>query len=216
MATALVSDGLHGVGHLGTAQRLGQPYDAVVLDLGLPGMGGLEVLTRMRQRGDTTPVLVLTARSATDDRIRGLEAGADDYLPKPFDIGELVARLRAIARRRDSIPVTSNVGNLHLDTATGTFFIELRSSLSGSSLGTVNRKMLALSSKPHQIMESLFRRAGAPVAKDFLMSLDEEGMTAEAIDIHVSRIRKKLKDSGSTAVIKTHYGLGYALEADTV
>ncbi|MBR0567042.1 response regulator [Azoarcus sp. L1K30] len=179
---------------------LTQPYDVVVLDLSLPGLDGLEVLKRMRARETTahTPVLVLTARGSTEDRVRGLNLGADDYLPKPFDLSELEARIKALLRRAGNLVPVVRIGRLEFDT--------------GSRLARVDGKPLALTPRELAVLEVLISRQGRPVARETLFekvfAFDEEAR-AEAIEIYVHRLRKKLDGSG--AVVTTLRGLGYLL-----
>ena len=175
-------------------------YDVVVLDLGLPKLDGLEVLRRLRARGDRTAVLVLTASGDTDDRVRGLDSGADDYLAKPFELTELEARLRALHRRSlgHAAPLLQ-VGRLVYDSVARSF--------------RVDGERLALPPREHQVLEQLITRAGQPLRKrqlaDAVSTLDES-LNEDALEIYVHRLRRKL--SGSGAVIHTLRGLGYVLE----
>ena len=175
-------------------------YDVVVLDLGLPKLDGLEVLRRLRARGDRTAVLVLTASGDTDDRVRGLDSGADDYLAKPFELTELEARLRALHRRSlgHAAPLLQ-VGRLVYDSVARSFRID--------------GERLALPPREHQVLEQLITRAGQPLRKrqlaDAVSTLDES-LNEDALEIYVHRLRRKL--SGSGAVIHTLRGLGYVLE----
>ena len=175
-------------------------YDVIVLDLGLPKMDGLELLRRLRARGDRTAVLVLTASGDTDDRVRGLDSGADDYLAKPFELTELEARLRALHRRSlgHAAPVLQ-VGRLVYDSVARSFRID--------------GERLTLPPREHQVLEQLITRAGQPLRKrqlaDAVSTLDE-ALNEEALEIYVHRLRRKL--AGSGAVIHTLRGLGYVLE----
>lgn len=191
-----VADGLH-------ADQLLQveSYDVVVLDLALPGLSGIEVLQRARARGDDVPVLILTASGETPDRVRGLNAGADDYLAKPFELTELIARLRAIARRRQGrAHALFEIGRLRYDS------VGMQFSAGG--------KVLMLPPREHGVLETLITRASRPVSKHemgaHLCSLDD-AVSAEAVEIYVHRLRKRLEGSG--ARIRTLRGLGYRLEA---
>ena len=175
-------------------------YDVIVLDLGLPKMDGLELLRRLRARGDRTAVLVLTASGDTDDRVRGLDSGADDYLAKPFELTELEARLRALHRRSlgHAAPVLQ-VGRLVYDSVARSFRID--------------GERLTLPPREHQVLEQLITRAGQPLRKrqlaDAVSTLDE-ALNEDALEIYVHRLRRKL--AGSGAVIHTLRGLGYVLE----
>jgi DNA-binding response OmpR family regulator len=196
MVLDAVSDGLH-------ADQLlhGEDYDAVVLDLELPRLSGLEVLQRARSRGNDVPVLILTASGETPERVRGLNAGADDYLPKPFELDELVARVRAVGRRRSghAHPVLS-LGRLCCDTV-GMMF-------------TVGGQPLLLPPREHGVLQALITRAGRPVSKamlaEQLCSLDDS-ISPEAVEIYIHRLRRKIEGSGTC--IRTLRGLGYMLEA---
>ncbi|MBI4740009.1 MAG: response regulator [Betaproteobacteria bacterium] len=173
-------------------------YDLVILDLSLPKLDGIEVLQRLRGRGDTTPVLVLTARGTKDDRVAGLNLGADDYLPKPFDLDELEARIKALLRRAGGQTPQMKIGRLTLDT------LDRQISLEG--------KPLALSPRELAVLEVLAARLGRPVAREAVFDrVFESGSDArvESIEIYVHRLRKKLEGSGAT--ITTLRGLGYAL-----
>ncbi|MBI4193947.1 MAG: response regulator transcription factor [Betaproteobacteria bacterium] len=179
---------------------LAQTYDLVILDLGLPRLDGFEVLRRLRHRGSKVPVLVLTARDAVDDRVRGLDLGADDYLTKPFDLPELEARVRALIRRGQSGGgSTLSHGALKLDTA------GRRATLKGVSLD--------LSARELGVLEVLMHRSGRVVNKEQLAEQlygwDEE-VGANAIEVYVHRLRKKLEPAGVT--IRTIRGLGYLLD----
>jgi two-component system response regulator TctD len=197
MVVDSVADGLH-------ADQLiaREDFDVVVLDLALPGIGGLEVLRRARTRGDSVPVIVLTASGETADRVTGLNAGADDYLPKPFDLDELVARLRAIARRR--------AGRAHAVFESGRLRYDMV-----SRLFTLAGQRLTLPPREHALLELLVSHPGSPVSKrrlgDHMCTL-EEALSPEAIDIYIHRLRKRLEPAGIR--IRTLRGLGYLLESD--
>jgi two-component system response regulator TctD len=179
---------------------LTQIYDVVLLDLGLPRLDGLALLRRLRARKCLVPVLILTARSNIEDRIRGLDAGADDYLGKPFDLAELEARMRALVRRAQG--AASNelaVGALQYDASTKHF------RLRGESL--------SLSPRERNVLEILTVHAKSPVSKELLANsiVDmEQAVTLEAIEIYIHRLRRKLEGSG--VKIRTLRGLGYMIE----
>ncbi|WP_425072998.1 response regulator transcription factor [Sagittula sp. S175] len=176
--------------------------DLVVLDLNLPGMDGIDVLRALRRRGDGTPVILLTARSETAERVAGLDAGADDYLTKPFEMDELEARLRAMARRKNlEFSARDALGPLVFD-RTG------RQLLHDEQPLDIPRKEIAT-------LECLLERRGRLVSKAQLIShVYGVGADAEesAIEPHVSRLRKRLEPFGIR--IKTARGLGYMLEVD--
>lgn len=181
-------------------------YDAVVLDLGLPDMDGLELLRHLRARGFKTPVLILTSRIQVADRVTGLNAGADDYLTKPFAMEELIARLRALMRRPEtSLGATLHSGNISLDTVS-------REVRTGEAL-------LALSPRETSALELLMRRSGKvipkPVIEDTLYGFGETAST-NSVEVLVHRLRKKLEAGEADVVIHTVRGVGYMLvEAPT-
>ena len=178
-------------------------YDAMVLDVMMPYMDGFAVLRTLRERGGKTPILMLTARGETRDRVTGLDLGADDYLPKPFDPDELLARVRALLRRSDTYrPSVLSFGDLSLDPATG----EL-------SCGT---KRVRLSGREFQLMELFLRSPGMLFSAERLMEKiwgwDSEAEVS-VVWVNISNLRKKLKAIGSTVQISASRGLGYLLEA---
>ena len=179
-----------------------QNYDLVILDLGLPKLDGFEVLKRLRRRGATVPVLVLTARDALADRVKGLDLGADDYLTKPFELPELEARMRALIRRGQSGGGASLThGPLSLDT--------------GGRRVTLAGVPLELSARELGVLEVLMLRSGRVVNKEQLAERLygwEEEVGSNAIEVYVHRLRKKLEPAG--VVIRTIRGLGYLLEKD--
>jgi two-component system, OmpR family, response regulator len=178
-----------------------QEYDLIVLDIGLPGLDGFEVLTRLRRSETHTPVIVLTARDALPDRIRGLDLGADDYIAKPFEMPELEARIRAVIRRMQGAAGPElMVGPLVLDR------IGRRILLNGAPLD--------LSARELAVLEVLMGRAGRVVHKDQLMQRlyewDAE-VGSNAIEVYMHRVRRKL--AGAPVTIRTIRGLGYMLES---
>ena len=180
--------------------------DVVVLDLSLPGLDGLQVLKKARQAGLATPVLILTARGTVGDKILGLNAGADDYLPKPFDLDELEARVRALNRRQSSAlsPAdypASTFGALRLDRDNRALYLQ----------GAV----MDLSPREFALMAALMKKPGHAVAKERLLDLvfpEQQDVQLEAIEVVVYRLRKKLVNAGVTLV--TLRGLGYLLKAE--
>jgi DNA-binding response OmpR family regulator len=176
-------------------------YDAAVVDLGLPDGDGLDLLRDLRTKGNQTPVLVLTARDAVDDRVCGLDTGADDYLVKPFAMTELVARTKALLRRPGGVlGVTLKAGNLSFDT------IERDVRIGGVPL--------ILPRRESAILENLMRRIGRVVPKlvleEKLYGLDDEH-ESNPIPVHVHHLRRKLLDAGASAEIHTVRGVGYLL-----
>lgn len=175
-------------------------FDLLILDLGLPRKSGLEVLKRLRARESNVPVLILTARDAVEDRVRGLDAGADDYLAKPFDLAELEARVRALTRRgMAGSPTLLRHGALTYDQV--------------GRIARLNEEPLDLSARELNLLEVFLQRAGRLVSKDQLVShLCEWGeeVSPNAIEVYVHRLRKKLEPGGVRIV--TVRGLGYSLE----
>lgn len=174
--------------------------DIVVIDVNLPGLSGFEVVRALRKRGSTIPVIMLTARSDLDDRVNGLDAGADDYLVKPFEMAELLARIRALSRRRSDIrTATQEIGGLRIDRVART--------VTGPN-GPIDlpRRELAL-------LECLLDHSGRVVSKeriaDSLYGVGSE-MDENAVELLISRLRRKLADTGVS--IRTARGLGYLLD----
>jgi two-component system OmpR family response regulator len=199
MQVELAGDGLVADQLLQRSQS-GAAFAVAVLDIGLPGIDGFEVVRRLRARGDATPVLLLTARDAVEDRVRGLETGADDYLVKPFATAELVARIRALARRNAPKPATRHLGLLTLDTA--------------ARRASVGERALELSVREWALLEYLLQHAGRVVSKqqiiDAILPWGDD-ITLNAVEVYVSRLRLKLADAG--IAIRTIRGFGYRLEA---
>ena len=186
-------------------QAATQAYDGLILDIMMPGMDGLEVLSRLRREGKNMPVLLLTAKSEIEDRIRGLESGADDYLPKPFDISELLARVRAMLRRRDTY---------HSDTLS---FGDLELTPDTCQLSS-NGKTVSLSRREYQLMELFMNNPGVIFSADTLLDRvwGMDGVVEQGtIWVHISYLRKKIADLGSSAVIRSKRGVGYALEVES-
>ena len=180
----------------------GYSYDAMLLDLGLPRREGLEVLRHLRKRGVTLPVMILTARDTVEDRVRGLDAGADDYLLKPFALNELLARLRALLRRAHGLADTQiRMGRLSFDSVKRQVYV-----------GDVP---LVLSAREMEVLEILLNHAGHVTAKEAIadrLTGWEEGVGDNAVEVYIHRLRRKLVGSG--VLIRTLRGLGYLLEAE--
>lgn len=174
-----------------------ESYAAVVLDLGLPRLSGLEVLQRLRQRHSTLPVLILTARDTVEDRIQGLDQGADDYLVKPFDLGELSARLRALIRRANGhVTPLLQVGGVKLDPA-------------GHGV-TYQGEMVELSSREFTVLQALMLNAGRVLSRvqleDKLYAWGQE-VESNTVEVHIHHLRRKLYPS----LIETIRGVGYLI-----
>jgi len=199
--------GLCADGRQALAQWRQMVPDVVLLDLSLPGLDGLEVLAQARHAGLDTPVLILTARGTVGDRVIGLNTGADDYLPKPFDLDELEARIRALHRRGgsapdDGTPQSIICGQLRLDLSSGAIHHGFR--------------VLELSPREARLLRALMQRHGRALAKEQLFDVVFPGaadVQYEAIEVVVYRLRKKLAGTGT--VLVTLRGLGYLLKDDT-
>jgi two-component system response regulator TctD len=204
--SALLRAGGHAVDHVATGEDAlsvvgSEPYALVILDVGLPDMDGFAVLAELRRRGEKVAVLMLTARDALDDRVRGLDLGADDYLRKPFDPEELEARVRALGRRRGGDPTPElSVGTLTIHRSTGAVDV------AGRPLD-LRRRELA-------VLEALATRAGQVVPRELLIGEVfgfDEPVGGNAIEVHVTRLRAKLAPDGPG--IRTVRGVGYMLDA---
>lgn len=207
MIGASVQDGLRQDGFAvdwvrdGNAAELAlanERYDLVLLDLGLPGKSGLDVLAALRKRGSVVPVLILTARDAVGDRVKGLDSGADDYLVKPFDLDELAARVRALLRRAAGRAEPEiRCGPLTLNPATREVFVRARP--------------VALSAREFTLLEALAERPGVVLSRsqleDRLYGWGEE-IASNAVEVHVHNLRRKL----GVEIIRNVRGVGYTLE----
>ena len=178
----------------------GDGFALLILDLGLPRLDGLEVLRRLRKRNATLPVLILSGREQPEEKVTGLDLGADDYLVEPFSLSELQARVRALLRRGGSVAApTLQYGELSFDTV--------------ARIASVSDKPLNLSLHEAGVLEILLRRFGRVVSKEQLVeqiySYDKE-VSHNAIEVYIHRLRKKL--SGSGVEVSTHYGRGYVVD----
>ncbi|WP_319238770.1 response regulator [uncultured Propionivibrio sp.] len=200
--TGFVVDVIDRGDHAATA-LLTQGYDLAILDLSLPGMDGLEILQRIRHQERTAqlPVLILTARGTAEDRVRGLNLGADDYLPKPFELSELEARVRALLRRSHQQAPVVRLGPLAFDTTT--------------RMVTVDERPLALTKRELAVLEALLARKGKPVTRDALFEkvfgFDDDAQP-ESIELYIHRLRKKLDGTG--VAVTTLRGLGYLVSEE--
>ena len=191
-------------GRAALARTADAEYDLIVLDLGLPDGDGLDVCRRLRATGALTPILILTARDAVDARVAGLDAGADDYLLKPFDFAELLARLRALSRRSHRPPLDEqlSVAGLLLDTR--------------AQLAFYRDVELPLTTKEYALLEYLVRRAGQTVTRgDIAEHVWDNSYDpfSNVIDVYIRRVRTKLEAGGCDDLIRTRRGAGYRLSA---
>jgi two-component system, OmpR family, response regulator len=181
-------------------------YDAVVLDVMIPAPDGFAVCRQMRAKNRWAPVLMLTARDSVDDRIRGLDAGADDYLVKPFSFGELLARLRALLRRAPTErPATLRVGDLALDPST--------------HVVTRAGRPVELSAREFALLEFLMRRGGQVVTRTAMLEHVWDyryNGDSNVVDVYIGYLRRKLEEPLGAPLIKTIRGVGYILDATTV
>ena len=188
-----------GEGNEGLFFATEYPLDAAIIDIGLPGISGIEIIQRLRDQGSTLPVLILTARSRWQEKVEGLEAGADDYLVKPFQMEELLARLKALLRR-----------------ATGTPTTELRCGAVALNLGTqqvlLHGEVLDVTAFEYRLLEYLMRHSSEAVSKaklaDYLYPHDDD-RDSNVIEVIIGRLRKKLDPNGSLQPIETLRNRGY-------
>jgi DNA-binding response OmpR family regulator len=180
------------------------PYDAVILDVMLPGMSGFDVCRELRARGSRVPVLMLTARDAVRDRVAGLDTGADDYLTKPFELEELLARLRALLRRGpEMLPATLGIADLVVDTRT--------------QRATRACRPIPLTTKEYAMLEYLARNAGRVVGRAELCEHvwdENHDPFSNAIEVYINRLRNKIDRGAATPLIHTRRGAGYLLDAE--
>ena len=183
------------------ATRAAANYELILLDLGLPDGDGMDLVRRLRHASDSIPILILTARSGLNDRLTGLDGGADDYVVKPFEIAELAARCRALLRRPGaSLGVILQLGNVALDTTTRTV--------------SVADRRIDIPPREVALLEQLLRRAEQVVRRgqleQSLYSFGEE-VTPNALESAVSRLRKRLSSAEANVVVRTAHGIGYAI-----
>jgi heavy metal response regulator len=189
-------------GETGLRMALVHPYDVIVLDLMLPKRDGLSVLRELRSAGRATPVLVLTARDEVDDRVRGLDAGADDYLPKPFAFAELLARVRSLLRRGTARPSLIEIDDLRID------LLARKAERGGTKID--------LTQKEFALLEYLARHAGEVVTRTMIsehvwdMNFDS---FSNVIDVYIRYLRRKIDEPFPNKLIHTRRGVGYVLSA---
>ena len=194
-----------GLGEEGYFRATTEPFDAVILDLMLPGRSGLEVLRELRGRGFTKPILILTARDAVEDRVSGLDAGADDYLVKPFAFAELVARLRALLRRDlGGRELFLRVDDLEID------LLARRVVREGLELDLTKREF--------ELLEYLVRHKNSTVTRDMIARdvwKETSGALTNTIDVYINLLRKKVEQPQKRQLIHTLRGVGYAVRDGT-
>ncbi len=190
-------------GEDGLDYALSNIYDVIILDLMLPKLDGITVIKELRRRGNDTPVIMLTAKSEISDKVKGLDSGADDYLAKPFNTDELLARVRALGRRRGEVAPTNALkfADTELDTAA----LNLK----------CNGKEINLTLKESELLEYLIRNKNAVLSKDMIIEklwgFDSEA-ESNHVEVYISFLRKKLKYVGSSVQIVTIRGIGYSLK----
>jgi two-component system copper resistance phosphate regulon response regulator CusR len=190
-----------GDGNTGVEMVHATEYDLIILDLNLPDIDGLQVLQKIRNRKVSPPVLILSARDAVDDRVKGLELGADDYLVKPFAFVELLARVRALLRRGQPTPERLQVGDLQLDC--------IRRKVTRSN------ENIELAPKEFSILEYMMRNRGRPLSRTMIVEhvwdMDYDGLT-NIVDVYIRHLRSKIDDRFPTKMIHTVRGIGYMLD----
>jgi DNA-binding response OmpR family regulator len=209
-----LSDAGYAVDWVGSAERAlevtaRESFDLAVIDVGLPGLDGLGLTQALRKNGHTMPVLILTARDALEDRVKGLDKGADDYMVKPFELPELLARLRALLRRSQAATsAVLNFGPLELDTA-----LRVASVRIAGAGGVVQSTVIDFGPREWTVMEYLLLQAPKPSNKDKLLQAltgwDKE-ITPNAVEVYISRLRGKLEPHG--IALRSIRGFGYRLE----
>lgn len=210
--SAAVREGLDEAGYFTTVSRDGEralrlalsgQYSLVLLDLMLPSLDGITICKRMREARVNTPILMLTARDAVADRVTGLESGADDYLVKPFDFDELLARVRALLRRDKSVKSgVIKIADLVIDT--------------GAHTVTRGGKLIALTSREMTLLEAMAAHEGQVLTREAILERVwlEEGSTSNVVDVYIKSLRKKIDMDFEPKLIHTVYGLGYVLRIE--
>ncbi len=189
-------------GEDGLVMALTEPYDLAIIDLGLPKKGGLDVIKELRHKDNHMPIIVLTAKGSTTDKVAGLDAGADDYIHKPFAMEEVLARVRALLRRpKDQHSSVLRIADLELDTVT----YEVKRS----------GKRIPLTSKEFSLLEYLMRNPGRPLNKDEIISHVwdyDADVLPNTVEVYIRYLRQKIDDPYDTPLIRTARGFGYSIQ----
>ena len=189
-------------GEDGLVMALTEPYDLAIIDLGLPKKGGLDVIKELRHKDNHMPIIVLTAKGSTTDKVAGLDAGADDYIHKPFAMEEVLARVRALLRRpKDQHSSVLRIADLELDTVT----YEVKRS----------GKRISLTSKEFSLLEYLMRNPGRPLNKDEIISHVwdyDADILPNTVEVYIRYLRQKIDDPYDTPLIRTARGFGYSIQ----
>ncbi len=194
-------------GEEGFYQVHAEPFDVIILDVMLPGRSGLEILKTMRESGIRTPVLMLTARDTTEDRVRGLDTGADDYLVKPFAYNELLARIRALLRRgTPDLGARLAISDLEMDVV--------------RHVVTRSGKPLDLTAREFDILKYLLQNQGKVVSREMLSrdvwkEISRHTPLDNVIDVHIARLRRKIDQQFKVKLLQTVRGVGFSLRAET-
>lgn len=210
--SSMVREGLDEAGYFTTVCRDGEramrlatggSFSLILLDIMIPSMDGIQVCASLRKAGVNTPILMLTARDAVNDRVTGLESGADDYLVKPFDFLELLARVRALLRREHTRKQSRiEVGDLVVDTA-------------GRTVARDGREIY-LTGREYTLLEALASHAGQILSRDVILSRiwQDDQSVSNVVDVYIKNLRKKVDEGASTKLIHTVHGLGYVLRTE--
>lgn len=208
---AVIAEGLAEVGHkvevahdgqVGLETAMAGQFALIILDVMLPGLNGWEVCARLRSRRDTTPILMLTARDAVADRVHGLELGADDYLPKPFDFTELIARVQALLRRNQIHKSrVIQIADLSMDTQTRQV--------------TRGGRQIALTPREYALLEALAGHEGQTLTREVILERvwQDEDSYSNTVDVYIRLLRRKVDSGADTKLIHTVHGVGYTLRA---
>jgi two-component system, OmpR family, manganese sensing response regulator len=211
-AVEVAYDGEAALQAIQTRQGVGEPYGLLILDWMLPKQSGIEVCQKLRSQGDSTPVLFLTAKDTLDERVQGLDAGGDDYLVKPFELRELLARVRALLRRGDLLNPVANPLQPHPRISAEGIELDLE-----NQLAYRNGRMIALSEKESQLLAYLIQHPQQLLTHEDIFQQvwsQEEKPTSNVLAAHIRLLRRKIEGSKDLPLIHTIYGKGYRFGAD--